>query len=143
MPTTLTVQEPNYAGVEVKKREIVAEILLLSCSFPLFSPALFSGGGGGGAALFAPRVLMEVAGEVRLSMVITERWAGCYGVPQLHSDSSESPLSCCRRRRRELWRAHTCKTQACTGCRFWPVQCRQHRFWKFCKVTYPDASLLG
>lgn len=48
MPTTLTVQEPNYAGVEVKKREIVAEILLLSCSFPLFSPALFSGGGGGG-----------------------------------------------------------------------------------------------
>lgn len=46
---------------------------------------------------------MEVAGEVRLSMVIIQRWAGCYGVPQLHSDSSESPLRC--RGRRELWRA--------------------------------------
>lgn len=60
-----------------RKREIAAEMLLLGCSFP--SPLQLSVDGGGGvwmggwAALFAPRVLMEVAAEVRLSMVITEK----------------------------------------------------------------------
>lgn len=55
-------------------------MLLLGRSVPL-SPLLLSVDGAGGrggwmgrwAALFAPRVLMEVAAEVRLSMVITEK----------------------------------------------------------------------
>ncbi|AWO99262.1 Hypothetical protein SMAX5B_010183 [Scophthalmus maximus] len=54
----------------------------------------------GGRVGFAPWVLMEEeVGEGGLSMVITRRWTGCYGVPLLHSDSYKSALSCAEEER--------------------------------------------
>lgn len=34
--------------------------------------------------------------EVELSVVITERWTGCYGVPSLHSDTYKSLSNCAK-----------------------------------------------
>lgn len=53
-----------------------------------------SGLGCGWMAGMGCRDVVVRESEAGLRMVITRRWAGCYGVPPLHSDSRESLLSC-------------------------------------------------